>query len=119
MRTEISQAKKENQFYLNSVERSKALKRIEDRKRKRGEEMDFSGIKRMYRQRRTIPDGDDAGPSLRLPDELLLKVSCLLLSLGHNYLCSHVSSHLVTPWPGFPDKKCRRQLCCKHQATLS
>ena len=46
MRTEISQAKKENQFYLSSVERSKALKRIEDRKRKRGEEMDLSGIKR-------------------------------------------------------------------------
>lgn len=97
MRTEISQAKKENQFYLNSVERSKALKRIEDRKRKRGEEMDLSGIKRTYRQRRTILDGDDdAGPSSCLPDELLLKVSCLL-SLGHNYLYSHTSS-VVTPY---------------------
>lgn len=77
MRTEISQARKENQFYLSSVEKSKALKRIEERKRKRGEEMDFSGIKKMYRQRRTIADDDDdACPSSRLPDELLLKVCC-------------------------------------------
>ena len=82
MRTEISQAKKENQFYLSSVERSKALKQIEDRKRKRGEEMDLSGIKRKYRQRKTISGGDDsAGPSSRLSDELLLKVCCLLLLL--------------------------------------
>ena len=87
MRTEISQAKKENQFYLNSIEKSKALKRIEDRKRKRGEEMDFSGIKRMYRQRRTIPDGDhDAGPTSSLPDELLLKVCCLLLPYSPKFL---------------------------------
>lgn len=78
MRTEISQARKENQFYLSSVGRSKALKRIEERKRKRGEEMDFSGIKKMYRQRKTIPDNDEAGPSSCLSDELLLKVCCLL-----------------------------------------
>ena len=77
MRTEISQARKENQFYLSSVEKSKALKRIEERKRKRGEEMDFSGLKKMYRQRKTVADdGDDAGSSSRLPDELLLKVCC-------------------------------------------
>lgn len=74
MRTEISQARKENQFYLSSVERSKALKRIEERKRKRGEEMDYTGIKKVYKQRKTIDDDDDAGPSSRLPDELLLKV---------------------------------------------
>lgn len=74
MRTEISQAKKENQFFLTSVEKSKALKRIEDRKRKRGEEMDLSSIKKVYKQRKTITDNDDSGSSSRLPDELLLKV---------------------------------------------
>ena len=87
MRTEISQARKENQFYLSSVGRSKALKRIEERKRKRGEEMDFSGIKKMYRQRKTITDNDEAGPSSRLSDELLLKV-CYLLYTGRFYLPS-------------------------------
>ena len=86
MRTEISQARKENQFYLSSVEKSKALKRIGERKRKRGEEMDLSSIKKTYRQRKTIPDdGDDAGPSSRLPDELLLKVCCYMLLEGSVY----------------------------------
>ncbi|XP_065909821.1 uncharacterized protein [Dysidea avara] len=73
MRTEISQARKENQFFLSSVEQSKALKKIEDRKRKRGEEMDYTGIKRTYKQSKTISN-DDPGPSSSLPDELLVKV---------------------------------------------
>ena len=79
MRTEISQARKENQFFLSSVEQSKALKKIEDRKRKRGEEMDYTGIKRTYKQSKTISN-DDPGPSSSLPDELLVKV-CIILTL--------------------------------------
>ena len=79
MRTEISQARKENQFFLSSLEQSKALKKIEDRKRKRGEEMDYSGIKRNYKQSKTISN-DDAGLSSSVPDELLLKVCSIQLT---------------------------------------
>jgi len=78
MRTEISQARKENQFFLSSVEKSKALRQIEDRKRKRGEEMDLSAIKKVYKQRKTVSDDTGAGSSSCLPDELLLKVCCML-----------------------------------------
>lgn len=91
MRTEMSQARKENQFFLSSVEKGKALKRIEERKRKRGEEMDYSTIKRVYKQSKAIPS-DGAGPSSSLPDDLLLKV-CLQYNLSlyyPNYICDLV-----------------------------
>jgi len=95
MRTEISQARKENQFFLSSVEQSKALKKIENRKRKRGEEMDFTGIRRTYKQSKIISN-DDAGPSSSLPDELLLKVCNIVMGCSSNQeqeaLCHCIAS---------------------------
>jgi hypothetical protein len=38
MRTEMSQAKRETQFYLESVDKQKEISAIEQRKRKRGQE---------------------------------------------------------------------------------
>ena len=47
MRVEVSQAKRENEFYLQNVDKSKALQAMESRKRKKA-------------------DDDDAEPEVRL-----------------------------------------------------
>ena len=49
MRTEISQAKREANFYLESVDKNKAIKAIVERKRKRNQESTD------YRVRYNIP----------------------------------------------------------------
>jgi ESF2/ABP1 family protein len=56
MRTEMSQAKRETQFYLESVDKQKEISAIEQRKRKRGQETEEEAGKssmRSFRQRKT------------------------------------------------------------------
>ncbi|XP_071941005.1 uncharacterized protein [Antedon mediterranea] len=51
MRTEISQVKKETNFFIKNIEKKKVLEKLEDRKRKKGEE--WTSKMRSFKQRKT------------------------------------------------------------------
>ncbi|XP_078359990.1 uncharacterized protein LOC144644388 [Oculina patagonica] len=57
MRTEISQAKKEANFYLQNVEKGKAIDAMETRKRKRSDQKPVEKRLRTYKQHQAI-EGD-------------------------------------------------------------
>eukprot|EP00744_Colponema_vietnamica_P023998 GILI01034888.1.p1 GENE.GILI01034888.1~~GILI01034888.1.p1 ORF type:complete len:343 (+),score=110.19 GILI01034888.1:86-1114(+) len=67
LRTEVTRAKKENQFYLSKVEQAKQLEKMMERKKKRKlaqdsqEAADEVGprVKRVFSQRAAIPDGTE------------------------------------------------------------
>ncbi len=97
MRTESSQAKRENAHYLQSVVKSKEIEAIVDRKRKRGlsEEAVRSVGRREYKQRKVAEAGGQEGEGRgemavkRLSDSLLRKVWDLTqgTNLTFVYLC--------------------------------
>lgn len=90
LRTEISQTKKENTHYLQSVEKSKEIEAIVTRKRKAGLEKEvvrylqqlsvryehlLQSMKKSYKQQKVIDDSDKTGASSsQLKDSLLTKV---------------------------------------------
>jgi ESF2/ABP1 family protein len=51
LRAEMSQAKRENQEYLQNVEKAKMIEAITEKKKKRGQEME-NQVKRQYKQRK-------------------------------------------------------------------
>ena len=80
LRTEVSQAKRENKFYLSNVEKQKAYTAMEERKkRKIPIRADKSTLlKREYKQRVVLQEGDttSAGSAKSLiSDDVLSKVS--------------------------------------------
>ena len=73
LRTEISQTKKENTHYLQSVEKSKEIEAIVTRKRKAG--LEKESMKKSYKQQKVIDDSDKTGASSsQLKDSLLTKI---------------------------------------------
>lgn len=56
MRTEISQAKKEANFYLQNVEKGKAIDAMETRKRKRADQKPVEKRLRTFKQHQAIED---------------------------------------------------------------
>lgn len=56
MRTEISQAKKEANFYVQNVEKGKAIDAMETRKRKRADQKPVEKRLRTFKQHQVVED---------------------------------------------------------------
>ena len=63
MRTEMSQAKRETRFYLESVDKQKEFSAIEQRKRKRGQETEVC-VEHTYQFRHCCPIGNGDLPQI-------------------------------------------------------
>ncbi|CAB3987420.1 activator of basal transcription 1 [Paramuricea clavata] len=81
MRTEISQAKREANFYLENVDKNKAFKAMEKRRKKKNSEdinTKPAKIRRLERAAKTKSDKKKVSPAAntQLSKSLLKKVSC-------------------------------------------
>ncbi len=75
MRTEMSQARRENAHYLHSIEKKKEIEAIVGRKRKRGvSEEELWGVGRREHKQRAVVEAGGEVATARLSDSLLRKV---------------------------------------------
>ncbi|KAF7727047.1 RNA-binding ATPase activator esf2 [Apophysomyces ossiformis] len=54
LRNEVAQSQRENKTFIQNIERSKMIKGMEDKKRKRGEDVQEDDIRRTFKQRATV-----------------------------------------------------------------
>ncbi len=82
MRTEMSQARRENAHYLHSIEKRKEIEAIVGRKRKRGvSEEELWGVGRREHKQRAVVEAGREVATARLSDSLLKKVGPVVAGL--------------------------------------